>query len=182
MTDREIIDFIKKDIVKGDVVDSLTLDIVWKNEDCDPNSLFCDSDSDIFDEMLMDELIGTLFELSLTHEISSVSPVYSTQAFCRKAINGHLYPIVGYTFVVEKSKTHQTNITPRLMKFVELFMRRDVINALTVAYPSSLWKGGKKPIEVGFRDDVPFEVFQSDDPWETVEAYLNEGADDEKET
>ena len=160
MTDREIIDYIKKDIVSGETADFLTLDI----KDRTDGKRYC------FSDYYRDELFETLFDLSMTKEIMGIRKNRLDPTSNMLAYNGTLAPVIGYIIVVDESKDCQTNITPRLMKFIETIMHREMLDQL--AFPM------RRSREIEFRDfgvggSVPIAV-PPPDPWDAVEAYLNE--------
>ena len=71
----------------------------------------------------------------------------------------------------EESKDCQTNITPRLMKFIEAIMNRGILDRL--AFPM------RHSREIEFHDfGVPI-AMPPPDPWDVVEAYLNENENEE---
>lgn len=166
MTDREIIDFIKKDIINGDTANFLTLDI----KDKTGGKMHC------FSNYFSDEMFTTLFDLSMTKEVIGIGRNRLDPTSRTRAYNGTPTPIYGYIIVVEESKDCQTNITPRLMKFIEVIMNRGMLDRL--AFPM------RHSREIEFHDFgvggfVPI-AMPPPDPWDAVEAYLNEGEREEE--
>ena len=160
MTDREIIDFIKKNIINGDTADFLTLDIKDKTD----GKRYC------FSEYYLNEMFTTLFDLSMTKEIMGIRKNRLDPTSSKLAYNGTLAPVIGYIIVVDASEDCQTNITPRLMKFIEVIMNRGMLDQL--AFPM------RRSREIEFQDfgvggSVPI-AMPPPDPWDAVEAYLNE--------
>ena len=165
MTDREIIDFIKKDIINGDTADFLTFDIKDKTD----GKVYC------FSDYYRDEMFTTLFDLSMTKEVIGIRPNRLDAHSSKRSYNGTPLPIIGYIIVVDKSKNCQTNITPRLMKFIEVIMNRGILDRL--AFPM------RRSREIEFHDFgvggfVPI-AMPPPDPWDAVEAYLNENENEE---
>lgn len=166
MTDREIIDNIKKDIINGDTADFLILDI----KDRTDGRVYC------FSDYYRDEMFTTLFDLSMTKEVIGIRANRLDAHSSKRSYNGTPSPIYGYIIVVDKSKDCQTNITPRLMKFIETIMQREMLDQL--AFPM------RRSREIEFRDFgvggfVPI-AMPPPDPWDVVEAYLNEGEMEEE--
>lgn len=166
MTDREIIDFIKKDIINGDTADFLTFDI----KDRTDGKIHC------FSEYFLNEMFETLFDLSMTKEVIGIRANRLATYSNKRSYNGTPSPIIGYIIVVEESKDCQTNITPRLMKFIEVIMNRGILDRL--AFPM------RHSREIEFHDFgvggfIPI-AMPPPDPWDAVEAYLNEGEREEE--
>ena len=172
MTDREIMDIIKFDLVSGETADFLTLDVVDLSES---KKMLC------FSEEYWDDMFKTLFDYSLTKNIVVVKSRRLgvdelSSRIGKKSYNGSKFPIIGYTFGLQDSEDHSTNITPRLMKFIEVVMTRVGIDRL--AFPM-----GRNRIEYEFRgynDGTSIIYTPSEDPWTWFERYLAEG--DEEET
>lgn len=162
MIDRDIIDRIKRDIIGGYTADSLILTVV----ESDTKERHC------FSECCFDEMMEALFNWSMTKNIVGIRHyVGGYENFTSnyiKAFNGSPCPIIGYTFVIEESPNHQTNITPRLMKFLEVVLTRGGLSKL--AYPEG--QRGYKYEEVTNHWGVPFLTIP-DDPWIEFEKYLN---------
>ena len=149
MTDREIIDQIKRDIMFGCTTNFLNLVI---------------EDVMFFGIEKKDIMMQCLFDLSLSKTIVEVHPHRTTFASL-SAYNGSMNPIVGYGFVVKDSPDHQTNITPRLMKFIEVIFAGGWIEKFA------------RPQLVERADvvDGDGKMFHSpSDPWEALEAYLDD--------
>lgn len=167
MTDREIIDTIKKDIVEGNTADFLCLYIVDQSNSSELRGKGC------FSESFMDEMMTALFDISMTHEIVVVSANHMEDFdhSTKRAFNGNPYPIIGYTFFVRTSQDHQTNITPKLMKFIEVVMRRDMLDRLAFPY------GKPRQVELrnygGVGGFCPI-AMPPPDPWDAMEAYLKD--------
>lgn len=166
MTDREIIDYIKKDIVSGDTADFLTIDIEDKTE----GKRYCFGNRYCFSEHYLNEMFTTLFDISMTKEIMGIYKNRLDSTSNTLAYNGTPAPVIGYILVVKESKNCQTNITPRLMKFIEVIMNRGILDRL--AFPM------RHSREIEFHD---FRVggfsqiaMLQPDPWDAVETYLNE--------
>lgn len=156
MTDQEIIDYIKKDIVAGNTADFLTLDIY----DSDKLKKECYSESHF------DEMMTALFDFSMTKNIVGISKGGTTRI---KAYNGCPYAIMTYTISVGESEDGTTNITPRLMKFISVAFTRYGLDRL--AFPD-----GRNRIEYelrSFSDGNPMLCILPEDPWETLENYMN---------
>ena len=163
MTDREIIDFIKKDIINGWTADFLVLDIDDKTD----GRLYC------FSEYCLDEMFKTLFDISLTKKVIGVqgvvhNPSRLDASSSKMAYNGSPAPIIGYSLVVTESQDGQTNITPKLMKFIETIMNRYLLSRL--AFPMR----HSREIEFHNFDIGEFIHMPPDDPWDAVEAYLRD--------
>ena len=155
MTDQEIIDYIKKDIVEGNTADFLTLDIY----DSDKRKKECYSESHF------DEMMTALFDFSMTKNIVGISKGGTTRI---KAYNGCPYAIMTYIISVGESEDGTTNITPRLMKFIEVAFTRAGLDRL--AYPMY-----RNRIEYEFRGMIggnPIIYNPPEDPWETLEKYM----------
>jgi len=155
MTDREIISFIKKDIVAGNTADFLTLDIY----DSDKRTKEC------YSEPYFDEMMTALFDFSMTKNIVGISKEGTSRI---KAYNGQPYAIVSYVISVGESEDGTTNITPRLMKFIEVAFTRTGLDRL--AYPMC-----RNRIEYEFRGyscGNPMIYIQPEDPWEMLEKYM----------
>ena len=165
MTDREIIDIIKQDIVSGETADFLTLDIVDLSED---KKMLC------FSEEYWDDMFKVLFDYSLTKNIVvvrarqlGIDELASRSG--KQSYNGSQFPIIGYTFGLQDSEDHSTNITPRLMKFIEVAFTRAGLDRL--AFPI-----GRNRIEYefrGFSNGNPIICIPPEDPWEMLEKYMN---------
>ena len=155
MTDPEIIDYIKKGIVAGNTADFLTLAV-------------CDLDkrtNECYSEPYFDEMMTALFDFSMTKNIVGISKGGTTRI---KAYNGCPYAIMTYIISVGESEDGTTNITPRLMKFIEVAFTRAGLDRL--AFP-----GGRNRIEYelrGFSDGNPMIYIPPEDPWETLEKYM----------
>ena len=158
MTDNEIIDYIKKDIVEGNTADFLTLDIY----DSDKRKKMC------YSEAFRDDMFKALFDFSLSKTIYAITKEVSTKL---QAYNGTPYAIVNYEFIVTESTDGTTNITPRLMKFLEVAFTSWGLDKL--AFPM-----GRNRIEYefkGYSDGVPICCIPKEDPWEMLEKYMNGG-------
>lgn len=164
MTDREIIDIIKKDIVSGETADFLTFDIRDKTD----GKMYC------FSEYFLNEMFTTLFDLSMTKEIMGIRKNRLDPTSSKLAYNGTPAPVIGYILVVKESDDCQTNITPRLMKFIEVIMHRGMLDQL--AFPM------RRSREIEFHDFgvggfIPI-AMPPPDPWYAVEAYINENEEE----
>jgi len=164
MIDQDIIDRIKRDIILGDTSDSLILTVV----ESDTKERYC------FSECCFDEMMEALFKWSMTKNIVDIRHYvggYDNFTIDNiRAFNGSPCPIIGYTFVIEESPNHQTNITPRLMKFLEVVLTRSGLSKL--AYPD-----GQRTLDaniVANRNHWGVPIFTvPDDPWIEFEKYLN---------
>ena len=161
MTDKVIIDYIKKDIVEGNTGDFLTLDIY----DSDARMKHC------FSEQFFDDMMKTLFDFSLTKNIVAIGKEGTSNLL---SYNGQHYAIINYSFIVSESRDHQTNITPRLMKFIEVAFTRSGLDRL--AYP--MYRNRIEYELRGFSDGNPMIYIPPEDPWETLEKYM-EGMDEQ---
>ncbi len=167
MTDREIIDIIKGDIITGETADFLTLDVIDLSGG---KKMLC------FSEEYWDDMFKVLFDYSLTKNIVVVRARRLgvdelASRIGKKSYNGSQFPIIGYTFGLRDSEDHSTNITPRLMKFLEVAFTRDGLDRL--AFPM-----GRNRIEYefkGYSDGVPICCIPPEDPWEMLEKYMNGG-------
>lgn len=161
MTDREIIDCIKKDIIEGNTADLLTLEVFDK-----------DTKKRYFFGADLDDMMQVMFDYSLTKTIVGMNAIHPTVLEKSKAYNGNPYPIVGYLFVIGDSDDHQTNISPTLMKFLEVVMNIDMLDRL--AFP--MGRGGRIGYETESILPRPYILSDpyNDDPWETLERYLAE--------
>lgn len=158
MTDLEVIDYIKKDIIEGNTADFLTLDIY----DADRRKKMC------YSEAFRDDMFKALFDFSLTKNIHAISKIGSSRL---KAYNGASYAIMTYSIVVTDSTDGTTNITPRLMKFFEVVFTRSGLDRL--AFPM-----GRNRIEYefrGFSNGSPLVCIPPEDPWQMLEAYMEGG-------
>ena len=157
MTDQEIIDYIKKDIVEGNTADFLTLDIY----DSDKRKKEC------YSEPHFDEMMVALFDFSMTKNIVGIKREWDSSL---EAYNGQPYAIMTYIISVGESEDGTTNITPRLMKFIEVAFTRAGLDRL--AYPMY-----RNRIEYEFRGydgcGNPMIYIPPEDPWETLENYMN---------
>lgn len=158
MTDREIIDHIKKDIIEGNTADFLTLDVF----DTGTKKRYCFGDD-------LDDMVQILFDYSLAKTIVGMNAIHPFVPGKSKAYNGDPYPIVGYLFAIGDSDDHQTNISPMLLKFLEVILKMGVLDKL--AYPMG------KPreirlVEYGYGCPV---ALPPEDPWESLDRYLREG-------
>lgn len=160
MTDREIVDHIKQDIIEGNTADFLTLDVF----DTGTKKRYCFGD--------LDDMMQILFDYSLAKTIVGMNAIYPTVFPGKsKSYNGDPYPIVGYLFAIGDSSDHQTNISPMLMKFLEVVMNRVMLDRL--AFPM-----GRSRIEYEFRgynDGTPIIYIPDEDPWTMLECYLSAG-------
>lgn len=163
MTDREIIDYIKRHIVEGETADFLTLDIVDKDADRRHS----------FGEDGIDDFIQSMFDYSLTKTVVGVRPLRRDNTYSRwsvlKSYNGGMCPITGYVLVVKQSSDYQTNISPMLMKFLEVILKRGVIDKL--AYPMGRPREVRL-VEYGYGCPI---AWPPEDPWDALEGYLREG-------
>ena len=154
MTDREIIDYIKKDIIAGDTADFLTLAVMDKDTD----NVHC------FGEDGIDDLIQIMFDYSMTKTVIGIRPCRWDNTHSRwsmlKSYNGNVCPITGYVLDLSQSSDYQTNISPRLMTFLEMILKKGVIDKL--AYP----------IHMQEYDDLPIIHTPPKDPWEALEEYM----------
>lgn len=165
MTDREIIDCIKQNIVEGETADFLTFVVLDKDTD----KRHC------FGEEEIDDFIQIMFYYSMAKTVIGVRPVRRDNTHSRwsvlRSYNGNVCPITGYVLVLSQSSDYQTNISPMLMKFLEAIIKKGVIDKL--AYP--IWRNR---IEYGFRefnDGTPIIYIPPEDPWTCFERYLAEG-------
>ena len=159
MTDRELIDHIKQDIIRGNTADFLTLDIV----DTETKKRYCYRN--------LDDIMQILFDYSLAKTIVGMTAIHPFVPGKSKSYSGDPYPIIGYLLAIGDSADHQTNISPMLMKFLEVILKRGVIDRL--AYPM-----GRNRIEYEFRGyngGTPIIYIPSEDPWDALEGYLREG-------
>lgn len=159
MTDREIIDFIKKDIVEGNTIDFLTLDIVDKAT----GKRYC------FGSENMNDMMAKLFDYSLTSKVGGINALRTRTPSQVGSYNGNPYPVVGYIVSVEESEDHQTNISPMLMKFLEVVMNRTMLDRL--AYP--MYRNRFEYEFRGYSCGNPIIYIPPEDPWETLEKYMN---------
>ena len=165
MTDREIIDIIKRDIVSGETGDFLTLDVV----DFSEGKRMC------FSEVYWDDMFKTLFDYSLTKNIVVVRArrlgieEYASN-FNKKSYNGSQFPIIGYTFGLQESEDHSTNISPRLMKFIEVAFTRVGLDKL--AFPMERNKIEHKTMYLDPYNFTPIISIAYDDPWKMLEQYI----------
>ena len=156
MTDQEIIDYIKKDIVDGNTADFLTLDIY----DSDKHKKEC------YSEPHFDEMMVALFDFSMTKNIVGIRKEWTSRI---QAYNGQPYAIMTYIISVGESEDGTTNITSRLMKFIEVAFTRAGLDRL--AYPMY-----RNRIEYEFRGyscGNPMIYIPPEDPWETLEKYMD---------
>lgn len=65
-------------------------------------------ESSIFNSEKVDDLIGKLFDLSLTHRITRLSRILHVSD-----------RVAGYVFQLKPSHDHQTNITPELLESLQ---------------------------------------------------------------
>ena len=164
MTDKDIVSIIKQDIVNGHTGNFLTLDVI----DIDNRDMMC------FSENSLDDMVCSLFNLSLTKNIETVkSRRYGIDEYGDdigfKSYNGHPFPIIGYTFGVKESVDHNTNITPMLLKFLEVVLRRAGLDLL--AFP--MGREMTMPMVKGMTMTMPM-VIANHDPWVTFETYLRD--------
>ena len=169
MTDRDIIDYIKQHIMEGETSDYLTFEIF-------------DSDADErqwFGEDTIDDFIQSMFDYSMTKTVIGIRPLRWDNTHKRwndvKSYNGNMCPIISYTLVLKQSSDYQTNISPMLMKFLEVILKEGIIDKL--AFPM-----GRNRIEYEFRgynNGTPIIYIPSEDPWDALERYLREGEEEE---
>ena len=157
MTDRELIDYIKQDIIRGNTADFLTLDIV----DTETKKRYCYRN--------LDDIMQILFDYSLAKTIVGMTAIHPFVPGRSKSYSGDPYPIIGYLFAIGDSADHQTNISPMLMKFLEVILKRGVIDKL--AYPMGKPKEVRL-VEYGYGCPV---ALPPEDPWDMLEGYLREG-------
>jgi hypothetical protein len=165
MTDRDIIDYIKHHIMEGETADYLTFEIF-------------DSDADErqwFGEDTIDDFIQSMFDYSMTKTVIGIRPLRWDNTHSGwgwggvKSYNGNMCPIISYTLVLKQSSDYQTNISPMLMKFLEVILKEGSIDKL--AYPMG------KPREVRlveYGNGCPI-ALPPEDPWDALEGYLREG-------
>jgi hypothetical protein len=113
-------------------------------------------------------MFKALFDFSLSKTIHAITKEGSTKL---RAYNGTPYAIVNYEFIVTESTDGTTNITPRLMKFLEVAFTRWGLDKL--AFPM-----GRNRIEYefkGYSDGVPICCIPPEDPWQMLEKYMNCG-------
>ena len=70
-------------------------------------------ESSIFPSDQVDDLIGRLFDLSLTHSITRLSRILHVSD-----------RVAGYVFQLKPSHDHQTNITPELLESLQNLMEQ----------------------------------------------------------
>lgn len=133
MTDLEIIGKMKDDIIKGNTADFLTLDVF----DTDTN------ERHRFSEQFFDDMLGSLFKWSLSKTIVNYWHSVGNYRECMGnkllSFNGSPCPVMGFTFVICESKDFQTNITPKLLKFLEVVLTKSGLSRL--AFPAGRGNG-----------------------------------------
>lgn len=157
MTDKELIDRIKQDIIGGNTADFLTLDIV----DTKTKKRYCYRN--------LDDIMQILFDYSLAKTIIDMTAIHPFVPGRSKSYRGDPYPIIGYLLAIGDSADHQTNISPMLMKFLEVILKRGVIDKL--AYPM----GRTNYVHIQEYSGMPMIYIPPEDPWEALEGYLREG-------
>lgn len=143
MTDDDIIAQIKRDILCGRTDSYLVLDVV------DAKTRWC------FSYAMLDEMMTTLFDLSLTKTIDSVHP------------SGNGQSVNCYTIHLKDSKDGQTNITGRLLKFLEIVLNREWLISLT-EYPRRVQLASSFGFSAGGF------LQHEKTPWEQMEEILND--------
>ena len=145
MTDDDIIDKIKRDILYGRTNSYLILEV----EDVETAKRWC------FSYAYLDEMMTTLFDLSLTKTIDTI----------RSSGNGQF--VHCYTLYLKDSKDGQTNITGKLLKFLEIVLNREWLLRL-VEYPRRV------QVASSFGFDAGNFLQHEKTPWEQMEEILND--------
>ena len=164
MTDIEIIDRIKMDIIRGNTADFLTLDIFDENT----KKRYCFGDD-------LDDMMQILFDYSLVNTIVGMTAIRPMVPGGSKSYNGDPYPIVGYIFAIGNSTDNQTNISPMLMKFLEVVMNRVMLDRL--AFPMMRSRIGYEEITNSFTGVPIISPPYEEDPWKALDDYLAEGVE-----
>lgn len=165
MTDREIIDYIKRHIVEGETADYLTFEIFDRDAD----------ERQWFGEDTIDDFIQSMFDYSMTKNVIGIRPLRWDNTHSGwgwgevKSYNGYVCPIISYTLVLKQSSDYQTNISPMLMKFLEVILKEGSIDKL--AYPM----GRTHPVHMQEYGGLPMIYIPPEDPWDALERYLMEG-------
>jgi hypothetical protein len=145
MTDDDIIAQIKRDILCGRTDTYLVLIV----EDAETRS------RRFFSHAYLDEMMTAMFDLSLTKTIDSVHP------------SGNGQSVNCYTIHLKDSKDGQTNITGKLLKFLEIVLNREWLVRLA-EYPRRV----KVASEFGFSAGDFLQHEKT--PWEQMEEILND--------
>ena len=146
MTDDDIISQIKRDILCGRTDSYLVLDVV----DSESRSRRC------FSYAYLDEMMTTLFDLSLTKTIDIVHPS-----------SGNGQSVNCYMLYLKDSKDGQTNITGKLLKFLEIVLDREWLIRLA-EYPRRVQVASSFGFSAG--DFLQHEKT----PWEQMEEILKD--------
>ena len=145
MTDDDIISQIKRDILCGRTSSYLVLDVV----DVETSCRWC------FSHAYLDEMMAALFDLSLTKTIDIVNS------------SGDGRSVNCYTLHLKDSEDGQTNITGKLLKFLEIVLNREWLIRLT-EYPRRVQLASSFGFNAG--DFLQYEKT----PWEKMEEILND--------
>ena len=145
MTDNDIIAQIKRDILCGRTDSYIVLDVV----DAESRNRRC------FSYVYLDEMMAVLFDLSLTKTIDSLSS------------SGNGRSVNCYTLHLKDSKDGQTNITGKLLKFLEIVLDREWLIRLA-EYPRRVQVASSFGFSAG--DFLQHEKT----PWEQMEEILKD--------
>ena len=85
-------------------------------------------ESSIFPSDQVDDLIGRLFDLSLTHNITRLSKILHVSD-----------RVAGYVFQLKPSHDHQTNITPELLESLQDLMEQSRKHWLRAEFVVDNW-------------------------------------------
>ena len=131
-TDIDIIRYVKKEMMKGDLGQFIELNIYVGNKDGVTSEVFK------YDERNIDNMPPKLFDLSLTRRIVAIYACYGFWE--HKSDNGGHSAIIGFDIMVVESKDMQTNITAKLLDFFHLLVTPYGLEKLKEPFNRNYWK------------------------------------------
>ena len=121
-TDIDIIRYVKKEMMKGDLGQFIELNIYVGNKDGVTSEVFK------YDERNIDNMPPKLFDLSFTRRIVAIYACYGFWE--HKSDNGGHSAIIGFDIMVDESKDMQTNITAKLLDFFKVLVNPFALDCL----------------------------------------------------
>ena len=131
-TDIDIIRYVKKEMMKGNLGQFIELNVYVRNEDKVTSEVFK------YDELNIDEMPPMLFDLSITRRIGAIYACYGFWE--HKRDNGGHSAIIGFDIMVDESKDGQTNITAKLLDFFHLIVTPYGLEKLKEPFNRNYWK------------------------------------------
>ena len=167
-TDIDIIRYVKKEMMKGNLGQFIELNVYVRNEDKVTSEVFK------YDELNIDEMPPMLFDLSITRRIGAIYACYGFWE--HKRDNGGHSAIIGFDIMVDESKDGQTNITAKLLDFFHLIVTPYGLEKLKEPFNRNYWK--MPEITSGYLSGQ-FIMMPPPNIWEWLEA--DEEAKDEQQ-